>query len=341
MKNIGTIDFYDFNLEKGKQQDHIILSYELFGAPLGTAPVVVVNHSLNAASRLGFEKSRLSNLIGKTKAIDTDNYTIICFNVPGSGFDNKEKSLIKNYKDFTIRDVANLFWEGLFLLKVNNVFAIVGGNLGGAIGWEMTALEPNRVENFIPIASDWKVTDRTITNVYIQDQLLNNSEDPWTDARYFANLRFRNSEFINKIFTRKNLVTTSIFNIEKIVAQKNKYQISGCRLMNFILSTNDLTRNREDILSIASKINANIHIIGIDADGIFPANENRDTFQKIRAVKTNVFYHEIESEFGQDAYLFETEKIASILKPIFTPNNFLIKNRFNYKSTTGKYLFGS
>ena len=50
MKNIRTIDLFNFDLEKGKQQEHIALSYEVVGQPIGTAPVIVVNHSLTGNS---------------------------------------------------------------------------------------------------------------------------------------------------------------------------------------------------------------------------------------------------------------------------------------------------
>lgn len=339
MKNIRTIDLFDFNLEKGKQLEHIALSYEVVGQPLGTAPIIIVNHSLTGNATVSGRYGWWNGLIGENKTIDINIYTIISLNIPGNGFEDNYEALIPNYRDFTIRDIAAIFWEGLFHLKVKNVFAVIGGSLGGAIAWEMAALQPNRIENLIPIASDWKATDKVIANVLIQDQILNNSEDPIVDARYIANLRYRNQEYVNQIFKRTNLEISSISPIEKCVFTNNKCQIAGFRLMNFLLLSNDLTRNRRDFLSIANTIKANIHLIGIEAYGLFSADENRITFLKLRKIKPNVFYHEIESSFGNDAYLKETERIAFLLKPIFKSKKTIIRNKFNY--TMGNYFMNT
>ena len=199
--------------------------------------------------------------------------------------------------------------------------------------------QPKRIENLIPIATDWKTTDKIIANVLIQDQILNNSEDPILEARYFANLYFRNTEYINQIFKRTNLEISSISPIEKCVLANNKCQISGYRLMNFLLKSNDLTRKRRDFSSIVNTIKANIHLIGIHTDGLFPADENRITFLKLRKIKPNVFYHEIDSDFGHDAYLKETERISYLLKPIFKSKKIIIRNKFNY--TMGNYFMNT
>lgn len=330
MKNIRTIDLQNFTLEKGKQQELISLSYQIVGQPIGTAPVIVVNHSLTGNSNVCGRNGWWNGIIGESKTIDTNTYTIITFNIPGNGYNENEDDVITNYRDFTIRDIATIFWEGLFTLKVNSLFAVIGGGLGGVIAWEMAAIQPNRIENLIPIATDWKTTDRIISNVLIQDQLLNNSEDPIVDARYYANLYFKNTEYVNQLFRRTNLESSSINAVEKCILTKNKCQISGYRLMNFIQKSNDLCRNRTDFKTVMSAIKATIYLIGIDTDGMYSVDENRSTFLKLRKIKSNVFYHEIESDFGQDAYLKESETIANFLQPIFKSKPISIRNKFNY-----------
>jgi homoserine O-acetyltransferase/O-succinyltransferase len=111
---------------------------------------------------------------------------------------------------------------------------------------------------------------------------------------------------------------------------KNKCLISGYRLMNFIQKSNDLCRNRTDFKTVMSAIKATIYLIGIDTDGMYSVDENRSTFLKLRKIKSNVFYHEIESDFGQDAYLKESETIANFLQPIFKSKPISIRNKFNY-----------
>ena len=140
MKNLKKIDVVNFTLENGSTKPYLPLSYQLFGQPLGEAPVVVVNHALTGNSNVSGENGWSNDLMGEGKTINTNSFTIIAFNIPGNGFDNNFGNLISDYKQFTIRDIANIFWEGLFSLDISEVFVVIGGCLGGAIVWELAVL---------------------------------------------------------------------------------------------------------------------------------------------------------------------------------------------------------
>lgn len=322
MKKLEKIDLFNFELENGKQRAYTPLFYQLFGQPIHTAPIVVVNHALTGNSNVTGENGWWNDLIGENKTIDTNYFTVIAFNIPGNGFDNNFGNLISNYKDFTIRDIARIFWEGLFFLNVNSVFALIGGSLGGAIAWEMTALQPNKIENLIPIATDWKATDWVVANVLIQDQILNNSDDPIADARLHAMLLYRTPQSVNQRFKREKFNENSIFQIENWLVNhgiklKNRFRLSSYKLMNHLLKTNDITRQRNNFQSVITSINANIHIVAVDTDYFFIADENRKDYQQAKSVKENVFYHEINSIHGHDAFLIEFNQLSQILEPIF------------------------
>jgi len=322
MKNLEKIDLFTFDLENGKQRPYIPLFYQTFGQPIGTAPVVVVNHALTGNSNITGESGWWNDLIGDHKIIDTNVFTVIAFNIPGNGYDDNFGNLISAYQDFTIRDVARIFWEGLQFLKIEKVLAVIGGSLGGAVAWEMAVLQPDKIENLIPIATDWKATDWVIANVLIQDQILNNSDDPIADARLHAMLLYRTPQSINQRFQRNKFNNLSIFQIENWLIThgfklKNRFRLSAYKLMNHLLKTNDITRNRKDFLALAKEIQANIHVVAVDTDYFFIPEENRETHQQLQTVKENVFYHEIQSIHGHDAFLIEFEQLAQILEPIF------------------------
>lgn len=313
-------DLLNFDLENGKQQSIIQLFYQIFGQPIGNAPVVIVNHALTGNSNITGKNGWWNDLIGENKTIDTNYFTVIAFNIPGNGFDNNFENLISSYKDFTIRDIARIFWEGLFFLKITEVFAVIGGSLGGAVAWEMATLQPNKIQNLIPIASDWKATDWVIANVLIQDQILNNSDDPIADARLHAMLLYRTPQSINLRFNREK--RNNFFQIENWLLNhgiklKNRFQLPSYKLMNHLLKTNDITRNRKDFLFIGKEIQSNIYIIAVDTDYFFIADENRETYQQLKTIKENVFYSEINSIHGHDAFLIEFEQLNKILSPIF------------------------
>ena len=87
--------------------------------------------------------------------------------------------------------------------------------------------------------------------------------------------------------------------------------------MNHLLQTNDITRSRGDLNSVLKKTKGNIHIVAVDTDYFFTADENKATYQKLKSTKQNVFYHEINSIHGHDAFLIEHKQLQTILNSIF------------------------
>jgi len=313
------ITLQNFTTESGAFYVGLNLSFEVFGPALNTAPIVLVNHALTGNSQVVGENGWWNNLIGENKTIDTNKYTILAFNVPGNGYD---ETIIENYLDFNARDVAKIFLEGLRILKINQLYAIIGGSVGGGIAWEMVALEPKITQNLIPIASDWKSTDWLIANCYLQEQILNNSRKPIEDARIHAMLCYRTPESFKEKFQRTTNEELAIFNVESWLNHHGKklqkrFQLSAYKMMNQLLKTIDITRNRGSFEEIVSGIEANIYIIGIDSDLFFTAKENRQTYEELKKYKENVFYKEIESIHGHDAFLIEYKQLDNLLAGIF------------------------
>ncbi|SMC33187.1 bifunctional aspartate kinase/homoserine dehydrogenase I [Cellulophaga tyrosinoxydans] len=302
----------------GTTQD-IPLSYQVFGPELHSAPIVLVNHALTGNSDVAGENGWWSALIGIGKCIDTKKYTIIVFNVPGNGYDG---FLIENYKDFVAQDIAKIFLLGLEALKIHQLFALIGGSMGGGIAWEMVALKPNLTENLIPVASDWKSTDWLIANCQIQEQFLVNSNQPVHDARMHAMLCYRTPESFKERFKRSTNEELQVFNVESWLTHhgtklQERFQLSAYKLMNQLLKTIDITRTNKDAFSVIEKSATNIHIIGVDSDLFFTAKENKDTFKQIAQVNSNVTYGEIRSLHGHDAFLIEFQQMEQLLKGIF------------------------
>jgi homoserine O-acetyltransferase len=318
MSEIQFIQIPNFILESGKTTS-LQLSYQLFGMPLHTAPIVLVNHALTGNTDVAGKNGWWKDIIGSVKTIDTNVYTIISFNIPGNGFDG---FLIEDYKSFIARDVARIFLNGLEELKINKLFALIGGSLGGGIAWEMMVLNTKLTKHFIPVATDWKSTDWLIANCQIQEQFLINSSNPVHDARMHAMLCYRTPASFKERFHRSKNENSDVFNVESWLLHHGKklqerYQLSSYKLMNQLLKSIDVTNNEEKSIHILDKIEADIHIIGVDSDLFFTAEENKQTHKKLALTKENVTYNEINSVHGHDAFLIEYDQLQVIIEPIF------------------------
>ncbi len=321
MEKLHFIQIANYITENGKSIS-AKLSYQTFGKALHSAPIILVNHALTGNSNVVGKDGWWNDIIGDNKCIDTNNYTILAFNILGNGFDNIAENCIENYKDFTARDIAKLFALAIEQLKIKNLFAVIGGSVGGGIAWELAALKPRLIQHLIPIATDWKSTDWVIANCHIQDALLNNSSQPLVDARMHAMTLYRTPESLTQKFERTKK-SDSLYNIESWLsyhgnALENRFQVAAYKLMNQILRTIDITRNRTDFLEVASNIESDIHIITINSDLFFKADENWNTYVDLKAVKDNVNIHEIKSVHGHDAFLIEFDQLSRFLKPIFS-----------------------
>ena len=88
--------------------------------------------------------------------------------------------------------------------------------------------------------------------------------------------------------------------------------------MNHLLSTiGSKQKNRNDFKKLMKKTKSSIHLLGIDSDLLFPDFEIQKTFGLILDFKKDVYYHQIKSDHGHDAFLIEFEKIESKLNYIF------------------------
>ncbi|MBL6647566.1 MAG: alpha/beta fold hydrolase [Flavobacteriaceae bacterium] len=297
---------------------NIELSYEVFGKPIGSAPIVLVNHALTGNSSVCGKHGWWNHIVGNNKLIDLNRYTVLAFNFPGNGYDG---FLIRNYENLILRDIAKLILKGLEKLKIENLYAIIGGSIGGGLVWEIAAISPNVSENFIPIACDWKSSDWLLANTRLQKQILNNSSNPVHDARMHAMLCYRSPLSFQKKFARSK--DSEIFNVESWLLHHGKklqqrFSLQSYKMMNHLLSTIDITRSGElKFEDIVSKIKGNIFIVSVDSDLFFTDYQNRETFYKACRIKDNIFFKTIKSVHGHDAFLIEFDQLNKLLSNVF------------------------
>ncbi|MBB4806453.1 homoserine O-acetyltransferase [Chryseobacterium defluvii] len=300
-----------YQTNSGKEY-HIPLSYQLFGQELFTAPIVLVNHALTGNSNVSGEEGWWKQLIGRNQVIDTDKYTVLCFNIPGNGYDD---FFIDEYEDFGPSDMANIFLNGIEALDIKNLYAVIGGSLGGGIGWEMLAKKPGLARIFIPIACDFKTHDWLHAQCMVQKFLLNVDQEPLQKARIHAMLCYRtpqslNDRFQNRYDQEKQRLKSEDWLIYHGNSLNERFSLIAYRLMNHLL----MTINTEE--KSLGNIEAQIHLVSVDTDLFFPASEIRMCFEKLKENKGNVFYHEIKSMHGHDAFLMEYEQLNNIIKNI-------------------------
>lgn len=316
-----------------KQELDIYLTYEVFGQPLHTAPVVMVNHALTGNSTVIGKNGWWNGLIGAGRCIDTDRYTIIAFNIPGNGYSGLEEHLFEDYQLFKAQDIASVFIKGLEKLGINHLYAVIGGSIGGGIAWELAAQRPELIQHLIPVATDWKSTDWLKANCQVQQQILLNSNNPVHDARLHAMLVYRTPRSLKQKFDRSYNDHQQMFNVESWLLHHGKklddrFTLSAYKLLNYILANIDITGGIKDFEDVIAPITSTIHMISVDSDLFFTLEENQETYQVLKRRNKNAAHHVIKSMHGHDAFLMEIEQLTTLLTPVFKKQE-VIKNKYN------------
>lgn len=309
-----------FRLQSGKVIS-LTLTYQVFGKPLGDAPVVLVNHSLTGNSIVTGEDGWWSDIIGSKKLIDTEVYSIIAFNFPGNGFAD---DFLSDYKDWVLRDVSEAFKLTLNELGVSELYAAIGGSIGGALAWEMAVSFPTFIQNVIPIACHWESSDWILANVLLQDRILQHSENPLEDARIHAMLCYRTPQSFKARFGRTIHPKLDKYNVETWLLHHgdklaSRFDVRAYFSMNHLLGTVDICQGRASFEQLVAQVEGNIYLVSIDTDLFFTHEDNRETYRRLMNVKPNVFFKTITSIHGHDAFLIEHEQLNTLLHDVFKP----------------------
>ncbi len=300
-------------------QIKVPLTYYKSGPEIGNAPIILINHPLTANAIFSGNDGWWNEIVGSGKVIDTNSFTVISFNIPGNGNDSFRWNSITK---INTGHIAELFINGLKKLEVFDLFAIIGGSIGGGISWEMVAISPELCKHLIPIASDWKSTDWVIANSFVQNRILKNSKDPLKDARMHAMLLYRSPESFSNRFSRSKNEKRNIFNIESWLlhhgkALKDRFTLKGYLTVNHLLGSINILRNNQNFDDLIEPITAKIHLISVDSDLLFIAKEDKITFDRLKKLNKECSYYEINSVHGHDAFLIENKQVESILSSIF------------------------
>lgn len=309
----------NFEAVSGSKIKKIQISYQVFGKELGSAPVILVNHALTGNSLVSGINGWWSEIIGLEKPIDTSKYSVLCFNIPGNGFN--ENNFDFNL-DLNLGDIALLFVKAIDQLKLAKLHAIIGGSIGGCLTWEMIALKNDLASIIIPVAADWKATDWLIANTFLQERILKNSRDPVSDARIHAMTFYRSPKSLNTRFNRTKNLDKNMYNVESWLIHhgeklRQRFSLKSYLFMNKLLSSTDITRDGESFINKISKIKSSIHLISVDSDIFFLPNEDHETYLIAKKNNLDITNHIIKSIHGHDAFLIETKQISDIFTKIF------------------------
>lgn len=323
----------DFKLESGKTIKGLELGYHKFGEfNQDKSNVVWFCHALTGNSDV---PSWWSGLVGDEKFFNPDEYCIICVNVLGSCYGTTgplsinpqtREPYFHDFPQITMRDIANTFVLLKEHLKIKELYALIGGSLGGMQALEWSIIEPNVAKNLVLMATAAK-SSPWVTALNESQRMAIEMDESWKEnneltgingmkvARSIALLSYRNydtykisqSETDDTKLDFYKASSYQRYQGEKLAVRFNAYSYW---ILTKVLDSHHIGRNRGTIENVLKSITSYTIVIGISSDLLFPPEEQKFISEHL----PNCKYFEIESLYGHDGFLLEFDKIGDILQ---------------------------
>ena len=300
-----------------------------------------------------------SYAVGPEKAIDTNKYFVICANVIGgcmgsygpSEIDKTTNKILgTNFPVITINDMVNAQYNLLDFFKIDKLFCVAGGSMGGMQVLQFVSNFPNKAKIAIPIACTAShsaqniafnelgrqsiMADHNWANGFYND----NNKSPGKGlavARMAAHITYLSKKGLQEKFGRKlqerddlNFGFDADFQIESYLRHQGSVFVDRFDANSYLYITRamdyfDLTKQFKGKLSDAFKnTKAKFFIISFTSDWLYPTSENREIVIALNAIGKNVGFVEIKSDKGHDSFLLDVTDF------LYTLKNFL-NNSYN------------
>ncbi len=292
-------------------------------------------------------------LIGDGKAIDTNKYYVICSNVIGSCFGStgpmsdmypsNEPYRLK-FPVVTIKDMVKAQMHLLSSLGIHKVKSIIGGSMGGMQALQFAVDYPNFAKSIIALATTyatrpWAIAFNKVAMEAIRkDPRFNNGNydknefkergcDGLAIGRIAGHISYLSPDSMEDKFGRRYVATDGLFELfgRYEVERYMEYNTSNFSKMFDPLSylyiikainTFNLSRGYESLHEAILRIKANVHLISFKGDLLFLPREMEHIAKMLKRNGQNYSYHQIDSDYGHDAFLVELDKFKDIITEI-------------------------
>ena len=292
-----------------------------------------------------------SYALGPGKAIDTNKYFVICANVIGGCMGSYGPSDINpennkpfgtNFPVITINDMVNAQYHLLEFFKIDKLFSVVGGSMGGMQVLQFVSNFPNKSKTAIPIACTAShsaqnialnelgrqsiMADHNWVNGFYEDK--NKSPDKGLAvARMAAHITYLSKKGLQEKFGRKLQERDDLkfgfdadFQIESYLRHQGSVFVDRFDANSYLYITRamdyfDLSKRFDGNLSKAfEKTNTKFFIISFTSDWLYPTSENREIVIALNSIGKDVGFAEITSDKGHDSFLLDIPDFLNTIK---------------------------
>jgi homoserine O-acetyltransferase len=340
-------------LESGDKLGPITLSYETYGKLNSQkSNAILIAHALSGDSHAAGISNKdgssgwWDNLIGPEKGIDTNKYFVICSNVIGGCKGSTGPASInpqtgKNYgTDFplvTIGDMVQAQSRLVDYLGIKKLLSVIGGSMGGMQVLQWMVSYPERIQSAIPIATTLKHTPQQIAFNEVGRQAV--MADPnWRNGDYYDSMPPANGLAVARMIghitymsdtsmaekfgrrfcsDKESFKFSADFEVEGYLRYRGDNFVKRFDANSYLYITKAIDYfnilNGHSLGSVFKGLRVKVLVLSFKSDWLYPAYQSQEIVKACKLAGVDTSYCEINSKYGHDAFLLETEQEKQLI----------------------------
>ena len=366
--SVGIVETKFFNiddpfiLESGKSLEKITVAYETYGELNNEKNnAILVCHALTGdAHAAGWHDGDKKPgwweiIIGPGKVLDTEKYFIICSNVLGGCKGTTGPSSINpltgeesglDFPVITIKDMVDVQKILIDSFGINQLYAVVGGSMGGMQVLQWIVSYPEMMKKAIPIATTARSSPQQIAFNEVGRQSIF-SDPNWNKGNYYgtgkipknglsvarmiAHITYLSDESMYIKFGRdlqdKDEISYDFsldFQVESYLHHQGETFVKRFDANSYLYITKavdlfDLSVDNS-VIEGFKDVKSKIEVISVDSDWLYPTEQSTEIVAALNANDVEVSFSEIKSNFGHDAFLLEKGQLNYLLSKFLSDN---------------------
>ena len=330
---------HNFSFEAGGTLDQLEIIYHTSERPYQQGDRVIwLCHALTANSD---PLDWWPEMVGDGCCVNPDKDYVVCVNILGSAYgttgprdfwmpEAESQNTPLSFPRFTVRDTARLFTLVREHLGIEHVDLLIGSSIGGFHALEWAIMEGERIRKaaFIataPRVSPWLSAWMEVQRMALEAdptfracESLDGGRKGLEAARAISLISYRSFDGYNltqyetddDCLFASRAASYERYQGEKLV--KRGFDAYSYYYLLHCVDSQNVGRHRGGVKAALAQIQAKSIVISITSDGLFPPCESSEWAKHIPDAQ----YFEIESRFGHDGFLLETEQITQIINSL-------------------------
>jgi homoserine O-acetyltransferase len=294
-------------------------------------------------------------VVGPGKALDSERYFVVCANVLGSCYGTTGPASVNpasgrpyalDFPLVTVSDWVQLQARLLDFLGIGELYAVLGGSLGGQQAIEWALAFPERVRKCIVLAASARLSAQGLGfNAVGRHAVMHDAdfhdgdyygqsapEDGLAAARMLAHITYLSGKGMDAKFGRRIQEGAQArsgfdaeFQVESYLDHQGRAFVERFDANSYLYITRAMDYydaaarwGGGDLVAACSRLRAQLLTVSFSSDWLYPPDECRDFALAVMRNRIPVTYLNVHSDYGHDAFLVEAATVERILRGFLT-----------------------